>query len=228
MDKWNKVAQDAWQAVLAGVQALKREGKTLDEIARILGVKNRALIGEWLNKNREAANAPFPNMLRYLEALGYSAQDFLPPPTIKRVAPNAPEETIPHAEGLPSIPVVAHAGAGHEIDFFLSEPERMLQILPSYFHPNMRAVQVNGDSMEPTIHKDSCVGVIPAHGQLEEGHIYLVNRPPFGLVVKRVFQGESNGIILRSDNPRWPDQYISCEDLEGIIIGKVIWVLQKV
>ena len=57
---------------------MKAEGKTLQEIADAVGVKNRSLIGEWINGNREAANAPFSNLMSYLENLGFDYRDFFP------------------------------------------------------------------------------------------------------------------------------------------------------
>ena len=62
-DKWEKTAQVAWEAILQKVKALKQEGRTLQEIAELVGVGNRALIGEWINGNREAVNASFANLM---------------------------------------------------------------------------------------------------------------------------------------------------------------------
>ena len=101
-------------------------------------------------------------------------------------------------------------------------------VLPQYNLPDVRAVKVTGDSMEPTILKGAYVGVIPLDDELEDGGIYLVQRPPFGLVVKRVMQDEDGNIILHSDNHRWKPQKVSNEGYDNIIIGKVVWTWQLV
>ncbi|MDR1243353.1 MAG: S24/S26 family peptidase [Deltaproteobacteria bacterium] len=78
------------------------------------------------------------------------------------------------------------------------------------------------------IKKGSIVGVIPLSEELEEGSIYLVRRPPFSLVVKRVLMGDDGKIVLRSDNKNYPDQPIPNEGYGNIIVGKVIWVWQMI
>ena len=46
MDKWEKTAAQAWQAILSKVEAMRHDGQTLQQIADAVGVKNRSLIGE--------------------------------------------------------------------------------------------------------------------------------------------------------------------------------------
>ena len=72
MNKWEQTATQAWEAILARVKALKENGNTLQQIADMVGAKNRSLIGEWLNGNRGAANTSFPNLMNYLERLGFN------------------------------------------------------------------------------------------------------------------------------------------------------------
>ena len=72
------------------------------------------------------------------------------------------------------------------------------------------------------------MGVVPLSGDLEDGGIYLVHRPPFGLVVKRVMQDEDGNIVLHSDNPRWKPQRVPNEGYDDIIVGKVVWTWQLV
>ncbi len=95
-DIWTQASEKAWQTVLADVVALKNEGQTLEGIAKLLGVKSRAHIGEWLNGNRTAVNSPFPSMLRYLAVLGHAPRDFVPSVTGEMPEPShAPKATAP-------------------------------------------------------------------------------------------------------------------------------------
>lgn len=145
-------------------------------------------------------------------------------PTIQRIGKYAPVEIV-EGDDLPLIPVRSCAGAGLASEFFSSTPEKMLPVLPQYFLPDVVAIKVTGDSMEPTIQKGAYVGVVPIDGDLVEGAIYLVYKPPFGYLVKRV-QASVDGIILVSDNQKYPPQALPFDGYEKVVIGKVVWVWQ--
>lgn len=65
-------------------------------------------------------------------------------------------------------------------------------------HPLVRLAQVDGISMEPTLHNGQQVlfARLPWH----EGSIVLADPPDDGLVVKRVERCEGGQIFLRGDN----------------------------
>lgn len=227
MDKWDESAAKAWAAILAKVRALDEAGETLEGIAKLLGIKNRGSISLWLSGGRKAENTSFPNMLRYLDRLGLDYAEFLPSvtPTIRRPAPYSPEEII-EGTNLPLIPVMGGTGAGNAVELFDSHPEYLLPVLPQYAKPNVIGLVVEGDSMEPTIHKGAVVGIIPYDGSLNEGGIYLIQRPPFGRTIKRIKMGEGKQIVLHSDNPMYAPTPIIYEGHEDIIVGRVVWIWQ--
>ncbi len=72
LDIYDQLAENSWHLILDSIHKLRQEKKTLVEIAKILGVKNRSLISEWINGNREISRSSFANMIKYLDALGYS------------------------------------------------------------------------------------------------------------------------------------------------------------
>lgn len=230
MGEWSTVGQKAWAAILGRVQALKAEGKTLQEIANIVGVSNRSLIGEWLNGNREAANAPFPNMMMYLENLGFDYADFFPARSkngkIRRTGSFSPQEQVT-GENLPRIPVMGGTGAGDDVEIFEATPSHWITVLPQYVHPQLIGLVVVGDSMEPTIKRGAVVGIVPCDGSLTEGGIYLVHRPPFGLTIKRVQMGTGQQISLHSDNPTYAPMEVPFEGYADIIKGRVVWIWQE-
>lgn len=228
MDKWDESAAKAWAAILAKVRALNEAGETLEGIAKLLDIKNRGSISLWLSGGRKAENTSFPNMLRYLERLGFDYAEFLPSPTlptIRRPAPHAPVEEV-QGEDLPRIPVVGATGAGDGVELFNAHPEYWLPVLPQYAKPDIIGLVVEGDSMEPTIHKGAVVGIIPYDGSINEGGIYLVQRPPFGRTIKRIKMGEDDQIVLHSDNPSYAPTPVPFEGYEKIILGRVIWIWQ--
>lgn len=158
-----------------------------------------------------------------IDALG--PETFMESPTIHRVGAYSPVEVV-EGDNLPRIPIVGEAGAGTPADFFDCPPDSWLPILPLYFAPGLRAFQVVGDSMEPTIMKNSYVGVAPFAGRLNEGGIYLVEDPDFGLVVKRVRKDRNGTLMLFSDNPRWEPIPMPYDGHDNIIAGEVCWVWQ--
>lgn len=226
--KWNRTAQKAWKAILDKINDLKHNHGFSDEkIAGLMGVGNRSVISEWRKGNRSAENTSFANLMNYLEKLGFDYAEFFPPalPTIKRVGPNAPVEKI-EGENLPSIPVMGHTGAGDAIELFSQVPEFILPVLPQYFKVGLIGLVVDGDSMEPTIHKGAVVGISPYDGSINEGAIYLIQRPPFGRTIKRIRMGDEDKIELYSDNPLYKPIVISPEGYEESIAGRIIWIWQ--
>lgn len=227
--KWDKAARMAWNAILEEVVRLyKKEAKTYQEIADIVGVGNRAVISEWIKGNRKAEKTSFANLMNYLERLGIDYAAFFPEefPTIKRVGTQAPVEEVKDGN-LPQIPVLGSTGAGNAVELFSEYPEYLLPVLPQYFQKFLIGLVVDGDSMEPTIKKGAIVGIIPFDGILSEGGIYLVHMPPFGRVIKRVKMANNNKIELHSDNKLYSPVLLEYEGYENIILGKVIWIWQQ-
>lgn len=226
MDKWDESAAKAWAAILTKVRALDEGGETLEGIAKLLGIKNRGSISLWLSGGRKAENTSFPNMLRYLERLGLDYAEFLPSPapTIQRLGTHSPAEVV-QGDDLRSVPILMEAGAGPDIEVFSGDVGDTIPILPAYWRPDMWAVRIKGDSMEPLIMSGACVGVVPLEGDFIEGGLYLVRMPHFGYVVKRVRMGD-DGLVLLSENPRIPPRHVPFEGHENIIVGRVVWFWQ--
>lgn len=227
MDKWDASATRAWEAVILQVRALREGGQTLDSIAKLLGVKNRSTISLWLDGQRQAQNTSFPTMLRYLERLGLSYGDFLPPlPTIRRTGAYSPTDKVQGA-WLPQIPIMGATGAGDSVELFQAEPEYMLPVLPQYAKEGIIGLVVEGDSMEPTVKRGAVVGIEPFDGRIVEGGIYLIQRPPFGRTIKRIKMGIDNQIILHSDNTAYEPTPLTYDGHENLIIGHVVWIWQS-
>jgi hypothetical protein len=146
-------------------------------------------------------------------------------PSIRRPDALAPMETVA-GEGLPTVPVYDIAGADPEFCTDSLEAVIRLPVLQRYYREGMYAVQIFGDSMEPIICNGAYVGVMPHDGELIEGAMYLIWRPYFGNMVKRVFIGR-DGLILRSDNPKFEDIHLQYEGHDKVIIARVKWIWQE-
>ena len=229
MDKWEQTALMAWQAILSKVQVMKSEGKTLQQIADIIGVKNRSLIGEWLNGNREAANAPFSNLMGYLERLGLDYQNFFPvrTPEIRRVSSHAPTEKV-QGKNLQELSVYDVAGAGPAIDVAELTPLFSVYAPPSYLRQADFAILVDGHSMEPLIPHRSVVGV-KKDAPFVANELYAARIPYEGMVVKRIgVDRQKNEFVFKSENPNkesYPDFRLNISEAEQIIVGRVVWVM---
>ena len=205
-------------------QAIPERFKTVSELAEKAGV-NQPNLTELLRGNRKSLK--FETAWKIMQALGVELTNSHQTATIRRIGVHSPLESV-EGDGLVRIPVYDKAGAGDAVDFFSMTPENFIYVLPQYALANVGAIEVTGDSMEPTIKKGSIVGVVPAPSGFEEGHIYLVRLPHLGLVVKRIVMGKEGKLVLRSDNKEYDPIPFPEEDHEGIVAGKVVWVWQSV
>ena len=90
---------------------------------------------------------------------------------------------------------------------------------------NFDAINVVGDSMEPTVRGDSIVLIDKTKNTLEGSGIYVVNTIS-GLFVKRLSLNPNGNIELISDNKNYP--VMSMIASEVTIIGKVVGSLDKI
>lgn len=191
-------------------------------LAKTLGVE-QASLSRFVNGKSGISGEAFVKLLTYMNGtILYNDS-----PTMRGMGKFSSVEPV-IGDDLPTIPVFLEAGAGLPVELWQTIPSKVIPILPQYYRRDVRAIEVTGDSMESTIKKGAIVGVVPLESDLVEGGIYLVRRPPFGLVVKRVRADSDGRIILHSDNPTYAPQPIPFEGYEDIIIGQVIWCWQSI
>lgn len=76
--------------------------------------------------------------------------------------------------------------------------------------------------MEPTFFHGDAILIDKSDIDVHEGKIYVVTLGE-ELRVKRLFKGV-NGLILRSDNQKYPDISVTGPDLESFVVhGRVRW-----
>lgn len=148
-------------------------------------------------------------------------------PSIKRIAPHAPVEKVT-GPGLKTINVYSVAGAGPGIEVGEIEPLFQVTAPPDYFRRSDYAIVVDGHSMEPLIAHGSIVG-IKLHAPFVANELYVARIPYEGLVIKRVgVDRATNEFIFKSENPNkenYPDFRVNIDESEGIIVGRVVWVM---
>lgn len=230
-NRWDEAAKKAWSAILAKVNLLvDQEGKTLDAVAKIVGVGGRSVISAWRNGTRAAENTSFANMFLYLERLGIDYRQFLPEDNaiIRRIEPNAPLEIVDGGTEVDTIPVYAAAGAGPGV-----LPEQLIPLFkvtapPDYLRRSNFAVMVDGHSMEPLIPNGAIVGIREGV-DFRANELYLASIPYEGLVIKRIaVDMMAKEFVFKSQNPdkeSYPDFRLAIAEAEKVIIGRVVWVM---
>lgn len=87
---------------------------------------------------------------------------------------------------------------------------------------NAVMMDVVGDSMEPEFYEGDTLLVDKSDIEIRDGKIYVVTLGD-ELRVKRIHKS-LNGLILRSDNQKYPDIYVEGPDLETFVVhGRVRW-----
>lgn len=204
-----------------------KHGGVSSEAAKSLGI-SPALLHKWLlpNDHEDSRSPTIRSIEPLLEKLEISIVFPNDRAILSRLKTHSPNELVQGGD-LQYIPILGEAGAGSDIEVFSENAEATLPILSSYHRPNMWAVRVKGDSMEPLIRNGAYVGVVPLDGELIDGDIYLVRIPPFGYVVKRVRMDEQGQIVLHSENPLYKPQIVPLNGYEDIIVARVLWSWQQ-
>lgn len=88
---------------------------------------------------------------------------------------------------------------------------------------NLRIVGVSGDSMSPYLEDGDVVMIDMGQTAVQDGEVYAI-RYGHDLRIKRLIKRFDGGLVLRSDNPRFPEEVIAPADLEHVqVLGRMIW-----
>ena len=186
--------------------AIQQKG-SLSELARSIGT-NKAKISKWVNKEASPNSADVAPVVEMMGARlvlpdeKLVAYDFVPKVTAKAGA-GASLETDGDLEGLYAFRKdfmgIEHISAAHSV-----------------------LMDVVGDSMEPLFSEGDTLLVDKSDVEVMDGKIYVVTLGD-ELRVKRVHKSLS-GLILRSENPKYPDIPVTGPDLENFVVhGRVRW-----
>lgn len=125
--------------------------------------------------------------------------------------------------------IYASAGGGadnyEENSEYLSLDEEMVNHLGGKNSiKNIQAINVLGDSMEPTLNDGDIVFMDTMNNNLNRNGVYIVTTP-IGLFIKRL-QLKSNGMVaLVSDNESYSDELVNADDIK--ILGKVVGAMSN-
>jgi phage repressor protein C with HTH and peptisase S24 domain len=118
----------------------------------------------------------------------------------------------PASDGLWRKELLKHIGIPYEFDM-----------------PSLLVVHMEGTSMEPFIRAGAYVGLDREKRGVLSGEIYAVQVPFGGLVLRRIFMDTQNDkLVLKSDNRDHADQEMPLKNYQANLVGRLVWVMQKV
>ena len=203
MKNFNEKVMDALREYVEN----RHNGK-INAASRALGLKDPSILSQWLNGKR------VPSLSAIGPALDIMGANFLPP-----------DGRLIDYDLVPKVAAKAGAGASLETS---DETEGLYAFRKDFMGRehicarNAVMLDVVGDSMEPEFYEGDTLLVDKSDIEIRDGKIYVVTLGD-ELRVKRIFNS-LNGLILRSDNPKYPDIHVEGPDLENFVVhGRVRW-----
>jgi len=127
-----------------------------------------------------------------------------------------------------TVGVFALAGAGPGRDLVEHDPIETIPVPNSFWKSSTVVIRVRGRSMEPLIRDGAYLGVDRDDRWVVSGEIYAVWIPYEGAVIKRLYV-DPEKITLKSENLGFPEFFIPVNEVsDGLILGRVKWVMQGI
>ncbi len=165
------------------------------------------------------------NMSRWLSGTPPRTADIEPVMDLLGARIVLPDDTLIDYDLIPKVSAKAGAGASLETG---DETEGLYAFRKDFMGrehicaANAVMMDVMGDSMEPEFYEGDTLLIDKSDTEIRDGKIYVVTLGE-ELRVKRIFNS-LNGLILRSDNRRYPDIHVEGPDLETFVVhGRVRW-----
>lgn len=123
---------------------------------------------------------------------------------------------------FPDISVSAGMGClnGDFCEYELITIDRSL--VPDVMSKNIEALRVSGDSMDPTIKDRDVIFVDKSQRTIINGKIFVVKFAG-EVYAKRIYKAPKS-LIIKSDNPQYPQYEVQPEDIE--VLGQIIYNME--
>ena len=102
-----------------------------------------------------------------------------------------------------------------------------LNILSHLKEEYLHAINVIGDSMEPTLRDKEIVVCDVTCKEIIDGNIYIINTPNSGLLIKRLTCRDEK-LSIMSDNPQYLDEVVNICHENIHVLGRVLGTLAEV
>lgn len=198
-------------------ESLKAAGLKQKDLAEALGISDPSVTAYVQGDNRMTEES----YLVLSRLTGKSVDYFF---TGRETGAAVVADESPAYTGIVKMPVYAMAGAGAPCCIEALEPIRTICVEKKLDGPNVRVIEVRGNSMEPTLLDGSYVGVDVTDKNVISGKLYAVYLPYEGIVVKRIWIGPEL-VKIESDNKAAPSHDMSIDRInwETFIQGRVKW-----
>jgi phage repressor protein C with HTH and peptisase S24 domain len=88
---------------------------------------------------------------------------------------------------------------------------------------NLRTCTVTGDAMEPYLMASDTILIDCGQSEIKDNDVYAI-RYGQDIRIRRLARRFDGGLILRSDNTRYPEETLSAEDAKHIpVLGRMLW-----
>ena len=218
--------------------AIKQSGLTQNALAEKLGI-SRGSVSQWVSSNIATRTAPSKENLSRLAELSGISIDWLwnghESLAIKAADLNRDQTSLEYQEGdgleddeieIPALNL--QVGAGSRILCETVKVVRKFRYAKSWLQKYglesryLFRLKVHGDSMEPFIKDGAWITVDKSRTNIQNGKIYVL-RAGDEIQIKTLYKRPDSGIIIRSNNPVYPDVQVPAVDMEHIsIVGEVI------
>ena len=210
------------------VGIMKEKGLSQTQLARGIGIKPQA-VQQWLTKTGKRTQPSPQNIEALANYLG------IPPAVLQYGAspPDHAKTTVTLEDGVIVIPRFQACGvctpdspAGQSIGAFIStlrvSPDWLAAKAPGVRTDRLEIITARGDSMSPTIKNLDLLIVDKSQRTIEVDGVYAVTFAGT-TYVKRVQRQISGGLLLLSDNPKYPAMPVRPEEIDQIYIeGRIV------
>ena len=119
------------------------------------------------------------------------------------------------------------SSAGERKNFPGADPIDLAFIPKKDYERGPVAIRIKGNGMSPSILDGATVGIDVKDRRIVSGELYAVWLNFEGVTIKRVFVYPDR-VVLKPDNPTFPETAVyNVSPIEEFIIGKVVWLYQR-
>ncbi len=190
-----------------------RDGYSINEIAKNLGIKNRSTYYAW---ERGDSQPSLSMILKIAKTYDVSLDELLQQDLSRKKQVVKKDDDVYDIELVPKKAAAGYAQYYQDPDWH----EKNIQTIKIPFKPPIgetRAFPISGDSMMPKVSDGSFVVAVKLLDtkEVKEGQDYIIITKDHGILYKRLFwRKEDHGVAqLISDNPNTPPREILSEDI---------------
>lgn len=182
-------------------------------------------------KVAKEAGISISTVSRYLTGGGIAPRNLKKLEEWERFEPHAAGPTVETDDEYAAVPLLeVKASAGNGATVAREEVTKWFHFRREWLSTvgpvrQLKLLQVDGDSMEPTFRSGDLILVNMGNTDVKGGKIYACAFEPGELLVKRLHPGPGGKILVMSDNKTYPQSEVPAS--EFTVYGEVVWMARK-